>query len=50
VGYGGSRDGEKLIILLGGGTKKRQQADIDLAKQLWAEYKRKKKETEKEKR
>jgi putative addiction module killer protein len=28
------KDGEKLIILLGGGTKKRQQADIDRAKQL----------------
>jgi putative component of toxin-antitoxin plasmid stabilization module len=28
-----------LIILLGGGTKKRQQADIERAKALWAEYK-----------
>ena len=41
------KDGEKLIILLGGGTKRRQQADIDLAKQLWAEYKRNKKEKRK---
>jgi putative addiction module killer protein len=42
------KDGEKLIILLGGGTKRRQQADIDRAKQLWAEYKRKKKAKEKQ--
>jgi putative addiction module killer protein len=32
------RDGEKLIILLGGGTKKGQQKDIDRAMALWAEY------------
>ena len=38
------RDGENLVILLGGGTKRRQQDDIDRAKQLWQEYKRKKKE------
>jgi len=41
------RDGEKLVILLGGGTKRRQQADIDRAKQLWKEYKRNKKEKRK---
>ncbi len=36
------KDGDKLIILLGGGTKKRQQHDIDTAKALWREYKRRK--------
>jgi len=38
------KDGDKLIILLGGGTKKRQQKDIDQAKELWQEYKKRKKE------
>ncbi|HXQ53378.1 MAG TPA: type II toxin-antitoxin system RelE/ParE family toxin [Stellaceae bacterium] len=33
------RDGDTLIVLLGGGTKKGQQADIDRAKAMWAEYK-----------
>jgi putative addiction module killer protein len=28
------RDGERLVILLGGGSKKRQQADIDRAHAL----------------
>jgi putative addiction module killer protein len=37
------QDGEALIILLGGGTKKRQQADIDRAKALHEEYKARKK-------
>lgn len=37
-----AKDGEALIILLGGGTKQRQQADIDRAKALWAEYKARK--------
>src|ERR1700722_17811062 len=34
------RDGEVLVILLTGGTKKRQQRDIGQAKELWADYKR----------
>jgi len=36
------RDGEKLVILLTGGTKHRQDKDIERAKELWAEYKRRK--------
>jgi putative addiction module killer protein len=38
------RDGEKLILLLGGGTKKRQQKDILDALRRWLDYKRRKKE------
>lgn len=37
------KEGDKLVILLGGGTKKRQQKDIDQAKELWQEYKKRKK-------
>jgi putative addiction module killer protein len=36
------KDGERLIILLGGGTKKRQQHDIDAAIADWQDYKRRK--------
>jgi hypothetical protein len=36
------RDGESLIVLFGGGTKRRQQADIERAKALHAEYKKRK--------
>jgi putative addiction module killer protein len=36
------RDGERLVILLGGGTKKRQQRDIELARDRWADYKARK--------
>ena len=35
-------DGERLILLLGGGTKRDQQADIERAKGLHAEYKARK--------
>lgn len=31
-------DGDRLVILLGGGDKKSQETDISLAKQHWAEY------------
>jgi len=34
------KDGDELVILLGGGTKKRQQSDIETAQALWQEYKR----------
>ena len=33
------RDGDALIVLLGGGTKKNQDADIAQARMLWSEYK-----------
>lgn len=36
------RDGDALIILLGGGTKARQQRDIEAARALWREYGRRK--------
>ncbi len=38
------KDGETLVILLGGGTKKRQNKDIQAAQECWADYKRRKKE------
>ena len=37
------KDGERLVILLGGGTKKRQQADINVAIERWQDYKKRKK-------
>ncbi|HEX5509984.1 MAG TPA: type II toxin-antitoxin system RelE/ParE family toxin [Pseudolabrys sp.] len=37
------RDGNTVIILLGGGTKKGQQRDIAVAQARWAHYKRRKK-------
>ena len=33
------RDGERLVVLLGGGTKKRQQRDIVAAIACWHDYK-----------
>jgi putative addiction module killer protein len=36
------RDGEKMVILLTGGTKKRQQRDIDAAHTYWQDYKQRK--------
>jgi len=38
------KDGERLVILIGGGTKKRQQRDITAAIECWAAYKRRKKQ------
>jgi len=37
------QDGASIVILLGGGTKKRQNADIRLAQQRWLHYKSRKK-------
>ena len=36
------KDGNAVINLLGGGTKKRQQQAIETAKDLWRDYKRRK--------
>jgi len=36
------KDGDRVIILLGGGTKKRQQRDIATAVALWQDYKQRK--------
>jgi putative addiction module killer protein len=38
------KDGETLVILLAGGTKHRQQSDIERAQTLWREYKQRKRE------
>jgi len=38
------KDGERIVILIGGGTKKRQQKDIEAAQACWADYKQRKKE------
>jgi putative addiction module killer protein len=38
------KDGDQLVILLAGGTKRRQQRDVEQAQQRWAEYKQRKKE------
>ncbi|MDE2376739.1 MAG: type II toxin-antitoxin system RelE/ParE family toxin [Bradyrhizobium sp.] len=35
-------DGNMLVILLGGGTKQRQQVDIDAAQHRWRDYKARK--------
>ena len=36
------KDGNQLVILLAGGTKKRQSADIAAAKANWRDYKNRK--------
>lgn len=36
------KDGDTIVILLCGGTKKRQQDDIELAGEYWREYKQQK--------
>jgi len=38
-----ANDGATLVILLGGGTKKRQSRDIENAKRHWSDYKLRKK-------
>jgi putative addiction module killer protein len=39
------KDGEVLVILLAGGTKKKQSNDIEAAKANWADYKKRKKQS-----
>lgn len=36
------KDGERLVILLGGGTKKRQEEDIATALARWQDYRQRK--------
>ncbi len=38
-----AKDGERLILLLGGGTKRWQQDDIAVARERWKLYKERKK-------
>ena len=38
-----AKDGDRLIVLFGGGSKRGQQRDIDRAKTLHSEYKARKK-------
>jgi putative addiction module killer protein len=42
-----AKDGEDLVLLFCGGTKSRQQADIDEAKEYWKDYKHRKAQTKK---
>jgi len=39
-----AKEGEQTVILLGGGTKQRQQNDIKLALERWDDYKQRKKQ------
>ena len=36
------KDGDRLVILVGGGTKKRQEEDIKTALARWQDYKQRK--------
>ena len=38
------KDGDAVVILLCGGTKKRQERDIAMAHKRWADYKKRKAE------
>lgn len=44
-----AQDGKHLIVLFGGGTKKSQQSDIEKAKELYQEYKKRKKKVDSDK-
>lgn len=37
------KDGAEIVILVGGGTKKKQQRDIENAQRCWQEFKDRKK-------
>jgi putative addiction module killer protein len=37
------RGGKQIVVLLGGGTKRRQQRDIEMAQSRWADYRRRRK-------
>ena len=37
-------DGKELVILVGGGTKKRQSQDIETARERWTDYRKRKKQ------
>ncbi len=39
------QDGDRLVILLAGGTKKRQSADIERAQANWEDYRSRKNES-----
>lgn len=36
------KDDDRIVILLGGGTKKRQSRDIEIARDHWKQYKQRK--------
>ncbi len=38
------KDGDTLVILVGGGTKKRQSHDIEAARERWQDYKERKRQ------
>ena len=39
------KDGERVVIILGGGTKKRQQQGINAVKASWQDYKARKRKS-----
>ena len=42
------KDGDRVVILLGGGTKQRQHKDIQIAVGRWEEYKQRKRQKKEE--
>jgi putative addiction module killer protein len=38
------KDGDRIVVLLGGGIKKRQQEDIGAAQKLWKDFKQRKRD------
>ena len=38
------KDGDWLLVLLGGGTKRRQRQDVEIARDRWRDYKRRKRQ------